>query len=289
MKNSNNRPAMSPTSLARLLFRGLGSSRRVLTRRVLLLAVGLWAALIGATLSAQTVTPVDVDDKKPEQPVLHYYDKHGDPLKEPVLFLATLDTVQKAKSGPVYPCYNGVTVGVNFMDAIMMLAGQKYCNFNIEANVSLWNWLFPAVEVGLGRADSRPEEMNFRYKSNWDPFFKLGFDYNFLYKSNPAYKVYIGYRVGWSRTTYSVTDVTISSGYWDETFHPELTDNHATAWYGEALAGLKVNLWKGLGLGWSLRYRHKYHVTEPRDAKVWFIPGYGASHFAATFALYYTF
>lgn len=240
-------------------------------------------------LCAQTVTPVDVDDEKPQQPVLHYYDKHGDPLDEPVLFLATLDTVAKAKSGPVYPVYNGVTVGFNFMDAIMMLAGQKYCNFNIEANVSLWNWLFPVVEVGLGRANSRPEELNFRYKTGWNPFVKIGFDYNFLYKSNPAYKVYIGYRAGWCHTTYDITDVTVSSAYWDETKHPQLLGNQATGWYGEAVAGLKVNLVKGLGLGWSLRYRHKYHVTHPATATVWFLPGYGAAHFAATFALYYTF
>lgn len=258
-----------------------------LLRRLTVL-VGVVAVLV-ATGRAQTVTPVDVDDHKPEAPVLHYYDKHGDPLAEPVLFLATLDSVQKAKPGPVYPKFNGVTVGLNFMDAIMMLAGQKYCNFNIEANVSLWNWLFPAVEFGFGRADSRPEENNFRYKSKLDPFVKIGFDYNFLYKSSPDYKVYVGYRVGWCRTIYSITDITVSSDYWGETLHPDLLDNRATAWYGEAVAGLKVNLWKGLGLGWSLRYRHKYHVSDPATAKAWFLPGYGSSHFAATLALYYTF
>lgn len=242
-----------------------------------------------AGLRAQTITPVDVDDHKPEQPVLHYYDKHGEPLAEPVLFLATLDTVQKAKSGPVYPCFNGGSVGFNFIDAVMMLAGQKYCSFNIEASVSLWNWLFPAVEFGFGRADSRPEENNFRYTSKWGPFVKIGFDYNFLYKSNPAYKVYIGYRAAWCMTDYSITDITVSSGYWDETFHPELTDNRAHAFYGEAVAGLKVGIWKGLGLGWSLRYRHKYKVSRPETANVWFLPGYGVSALGATFAVYWTF
>ena len=43
----------------------------------------------------RTVTPVDIDEKKPRT-VLHYYDKHGDPLAEPVMFIATLDTVTKA-------------------------------------------------------------------------------------------------------------------------------------------------------------------------------------------------
>ena len=75
------------------------------------------------------VTPVDIDDKK-QTPVLHYYDKHGDPLDEPVMFLATLDTVTKAKSRPVYPLYNGVSVGLNFADAVMMAFKQRYASFD---------------------------------------------------------------------------------------------------------------------------------------------------------------
>lgn len=261
------------------------------SNRIFRILISVLVPMVCVFLSgrAQNVTPVDVDDHKPDQPILHYYDKHGELLKEPVLFLATLDTVQKVKSGPVFPVYNGFQVGINFMDAIMMLTGQKYCNFNIEANISLWNWLFPTVEFGFGRANSRPEENNFKYTSKWDPFVKVGFDYNFLYKSNPAYRVFIGYRVGWCSTRFSITDVTISSDYWGETFHPDLPDNHATAWYGEALVGLRVGLFKGLGLGWTLRYRYKYHVSEPKYAKVWFLPGYGSSHFGATLSLSYEF
>ena len=30
-----------------------------------------------------TLTPVDIDREKPEQPALHYYDKHGNPLQTP--------------------------------------------------------------------------------------------------------------------------------------------------------------------------------------------------------------
>ena len=70
------------------------------------------------------ITPIDTDDQKPVT-VLHYYDKHGNPLDEPVLFLATLDTVSKPKSSPVYPLYDGISVGVNFADLIMRMAGQR--------------------------------------------------------------------------------------------------------------------------------------------------------------------
>ncbi|MDE7097043.1 MAG: hypothetical protein K2O47_06085, partial [Muribaculaceae bacterium] len=38
-----------------------------------------------------TITPVESDDEAPPQPVLHYYDKHGDKLDTPVYYLAELD------------------------------------------------------------------------------------------------------------------------------------------------------------------------------------------------------
>ena len=66
----------------------------------------------------QKITPVDNDPTKPRQPILHYYDKHGEPLDEPVLFLADLDTVKQASPGPVYPLWESVSVGVNFFDGV---------------------------------------------------------------------------------------------------------------------------------------------------------------------------
>ncbi len=69
-------------------------------------AVGLG---IFPAMGQKKITPVDKDPTKPRQPVLHYYDKHGEPLDEPVLFLADLDTVAKVKSGPVYPLLQSVS------------------------------------------------------------------------------------------------------------------------------------------------------------------------------------
>ena len=97
------------------------------------------------------ITPVDNDPEKPTQPVLHYYDKHGNPLEEPVLFLADLDTVTNVKSAPVYPLLYSANIGFNFFDAIMMLAGQKHGSFDLQASLSLHNWFEPVVELGLGK------------------------------------------------------------------------------------------------------------------------------------------
>lgn len=247
----------------------------------------------GRNRPVRKITPVDVDDQKRE-PVLHYYDKHGELLDEPVLFLATLDTVTKPKSKPIYPKFNGVSVGVNFADAIMMAFGQKFGSYDVWADVSLWNWLFPVVEAGIGYADATPENKNFTYKVSPSFYCKLGVNYNFLYKSNPDYQLYLGLRAGMSNFGWSARNVTVNSDYWQESQKFNLTGMRSTAFWGEVLAGIKVKIAGGFSLGWNVRWRVPFSIGKAkpdglpdgmealRISKPWFIPGYGG-HSAITF------
>ncbi len=241
-------------------------------RAILMAMVLMLAALTGR--GQETVTPVDVDDDAPRV-VLHYYDKHGDQLVEPVRFLATLDTVRHVRPGPAYPLYNGTSIGVNFGDLLMMAFGQKYASFDVHADVSLHNWFFPTVEAGIGMARSTPENGNFTYITHPAFYAKVGVNYNFLYKSNPDYQLYLGLRAGFSSFSYDVDDITISDPYWDEEQHFNMRGLRSTAWWGEALLGLKVKIVGCFSLGWSVRVHTPFSVSKSGGSKPWYIPGYG--------------
>lgn len=248
--------------------------------------------LLGANggLFAQDITPVDVDTQKPEQPRLHYYDKHGNKLDQPVYFLAETDTVAKASPKSPWPLFNGVTVGFNFFDAIMLIAGQSYASFDINAAVSLHNWFFPTLEMGLGFADNRQETSSMVYKTKPSPFIRLGIDYNFLYKSSPDYKAGVGIRFGWAHPSYEILDASVSTPYWGQQSQFNITNQSVNAWFGEAVASVKVKIWKNISLGWSARYRFKMKIPNASNSIPWFIPGYGGtSALTATFSLMYTF
>lgn len=239
--------------------------------------------------AAQKITPVDNDPTKPKQPVLHYYDKHGNPLDEPVLFLADLDTVKKQGPKAVYPLMESMSFGFNFFDAVMLAAGQKHASFDFWAQLSLWNWLQPVVEVGIGYADSRPEEGNFCYKGKPSFYGKVGFNYNFLYKSKPDYQFHIGLRAGYSSFKYDITDITVNSSYWDQSNNFSILNQKAHAFYGQFLIGLKVKIWKQISMGWDIRYRFKFSGSNGSNSVPWFIPGYGtASALSASFSVIYT-
>lgn len=235
------------------------------------------------------VSPVDIDRDKPQQPVMHYYDRHGNELQTPVRFLTELDTVTHVKAGPKYPAYNGVSVGVNIFDPIMMLVGQRRLNIDVSASVSLFNWFFPVVELGMGYADANPEDGRCHIKVKPTLYGKLGFNYNFVYKSNPDYQVFFGFRAGLADFSYTVTDIKAGSDYYDIAHGADLTDVHTTCWYGQIVAGVNVKIYKCFSMGWTGRYGFKFKTTSSREGvEPWYVPGFGAGPMTATYSLIFT-
>ena len=222
-----------------------------------------------------SITPVDIDDQK--QPVqLYYYDKHGEKLDEPVRFLALLDTVTVAKAGPEYPLYNGITVRAGIGDLIFKIAGQKCVSPSVAAEVSLHNWCFPYLEAGIGWGD--PATSKYKFHIPPSLFGKIGINYNFLYKSDPAYRPYIGIAAGGSIFNY---DTETLNG--DESLH-----HKGKALYGEINAGIQVKIVAGFALGWNFSYRIKFK-TSANTVAPRFIPGYGTGHINLGINAYYSF
>lgn len=260
----------------------------MLTRILIILALAL--PLKG--MAQRNVTPVESDDKKPQAPTLHYYDKHGNPLEEPVLFLATLDTVTNTSNAakPVYPRLHAIDFGLNFIDGILLCAGQKYGGADLWASLSMWNWVLPTVELGLGGAKNTPEGLNFTYKASPSFYAKIGADYNFLYKSDPACKLLAGFRVGFSSFSYTLSDITVSTPFFNQSASFSLPAQSATSLYGEVAAGIRVNIRKQWSLGWTFRYKFLFHCSDGENSSPWYIPGFGArnTRIGATFSVIYT-
>ncbi len=233
------------------------------------------------------ITPVESDDEAPPQPVLHYYDKHGERLEKPVLYLAELDTATKVRPKSPYPLYNGVTVGVNFADAVMTAIGQTHSSYDISAMVSLHNWFFPTVEAGIGWGHHTENNDLFKVKAKPSMFAKIGLNYNFLYKSNPDYMAYLGLRFGVAQCKWDKTDIHYTNEEGETVYSPNEMDQRCTSMFGEVLAGLKVKIAGGFSLGWNVRYKLGLHSSGGKDP--WFVPGYGTGPIWFSFCAYWPF
>lgn len=191
---------------------------------------------------------------------------------------------------PRYPMLTQATFGVSVGDALLMAFGQKYGNFGVSATLNMWNRLQPEVELGVGFANNTPDDMNFTYKGKLAPYFKLGANYNFTFKNDPKYQVYAGVRIGFSTFKFDVTDAAYTDHYWGESVPFALKGQSAHALWGEFLAGLRVQLWRSVSMGWQARYHGIFTEKKNTQAQPWFIPGYGdrGKRFAFTMSIYYT-
>lgn len=266
-------------------------------------------AVAGTALMAQRritpVTPIPVAGRETRQQpdtaesldparLVHFHDANGNVvLVDTVTGLEVPDTVGLGRDSVPrmeYPLWHAVSVGVDLWDPVMRAFGQHYGLIGFSAGVNLHNRYRPMVEVGLGDASYTPEEGNFTYKGKMAPYFKIGMDYNFLYNSNPAYEMFAGVRFGFSPFSYEITNVTVNSPYWDETGGFDIPSQSVTASYFEFLVGIKVNVWRGFSLGWTLKYHSVMNDGKPRYGKPWYIPGFGTrgSSWAGGFSIYYT-
>ena len=93
-----------------------------------------------------------------------------------------------------YPLLTDMALGLNFAEPLFMAFGQTYASADVNATLNMWNRLQPTVELGLGWAKSTPDDMNFTYHGKPSPYFKVGANYNFLFKNSPDYQAYLGLR-----------------------------------------------------------------------------------------------
>ena len=184
-----------------------------------------------------------------------------------------------------YPLLTDLSIGVNFAEPIFMAFGQSYTSADINATLNMWNRLQPTIELGLGWAKNTPDDMNFTYRGKPSPYFKVGVNYNFLFKNSPDYQALVGLRLGYSTFGYDITDVNYHSGYWQEDIGLDIRGERSHALWGEAGVGLKVKLFDQFSMGWMIRYHGIFNYGKNDHSKPWFIPGYGPRSSSLGFSL----
>ena len=184
-----------------------------------------------------------------------------------------------------YPLLTDVAIGLNIAEPLFMAFGQSYASADVSATLNMWNRLQPTVELGLGWAKSTPDDMNYTYHGKPSPYFKVGANYNFLFKNSPDYQAYLGIRLGYSTFTYDITDVRYLNSYWDEVLPGEIKGERSHALWGEAGAGLRAKLYGPISMGWMIRYHGIFNYGKSDHSRPWFIPGYGPRNGSLGFSL----
>ena len=178
--------------------------------------------------------------------------------------------------------FRGLSVHADVGSPIISLLGGYARSYEVQLDVNLYRRLYPIFEIGY--ATARKEAVSKIVYDTKAPFFRVGLNYGLLKpfrddgteRSVICYP-FVGLRYAFSPVTYNLSNVEIKDEYWGTVAVEDFMNNVKYAGWMEVLGGVRVDLFKGLTLGWSIRLKTFLHTSAPDKSYVWYVPGYGKS------------
>lgn len=194
---------------------------------------------------------------------------------------------EEQKDIPQYPLYNGISVGVDLWGIGSKLLGGDNLNTEVAIDVNLKNRFFPIMELGFGSSDVEGDK-GIKYKAK-APYFRLGMDYNALYKKKHGHMIMVGARYGFSSFKYDIQALSLDDPIFgggvgnpnleDDIWGGSLPYNHsgmkATLHWLEICLGIRAHIWKNVYMGWALRMKYKLSESIDSHGNPFQVPGYG--------------
>ncbi|MDR1003952.1 MAG: DUF6048 family protein [Prevotellaceae bacterium] len=200
---------------------------------------------------------------------------------------------EKADAAPYFTLYNGTTIGVDLWGIGGKVLGSDFLSSEVAIDVNLKNRFFPVLEAGYGTTNATADNGT-HYQSS-APYFRIGLNYNILYKKNFKNYFFIGARYAFSPFSYHITSVSAddTSVSADGTSlsadsNPNLPDNvwgdatppfdhrmKGSMHWLEIYGGIRARIWKSLYMGWGIRMKYRLSSSGGTNGDPWYVPGFG--------------
>lgn len=173
---------------------------------------------------------------------------------------------------------NGVIVQYDIASLIssFLSNGETYSTEG-GVQIDLNHKYYPIVELGLGGANKLSAD-NIGFKTN-GLFGRIGVDINLLKPKKDAKlsnNLFLaGARIGFTNFSYDITNVSITDNYWGGTEILNYPNQSATKFWFEIVAGVRVEVFKNIFMGWTVRNKNLLNQDKDGEISSWYIPGFG--------------
>jgi hypothetical protein len=172
---------------------------------------------------------------------------------------------------------NKIRLGLDLLKPILSSSEGDNLNYEIVGDLQLTENVYLAGEYGLVDKVIEDENINFNSTGN---FLRIGFDYNMFENwIGMDNSIYVGLRYGTSSFSSKILDYNVRNK--DSYFSNLVTDEFQTIEYSnlsgnwiEILLGIKVETFKNVYLGLSLRLNKLLSDKKPDNFGNLFIPGF---------------
>ena len=172
---------------------------------------------------------------------------------------------------------NKIRLGFDLLKPVLSSSEGDNLNYEIVGDLQLTKNIYLAGEYGLVDKIIEDENINFNSKGS---FLRIGFDYNMFENwIGMDNSIYVGLRYGTSSFSSKILDYNVRNK--DSYFSNLVTNEFQTIEYSnlsgnwiEILLGIKVETFKNVYLGLSLRLNKLLSDTKPDNFGNLFIPGF---------------
>tara|TARA_B100000886_G_scaffold226592_1_gene157899 strand:- start:111 stop:833 length:723 start_codon:yes stop_codon:yes gene_type:complete len=172
---------------------------------------------------------------------------------------------------------NKIRLGVDIYKPIKSSSEGNNLNYEIVADLQITENLYLAAEYGLIDRLIEDENINFNSKGS---FLRFGFDYN-MFKNwvGMDNAIFLGLRYGSSNFSNKIESYNIrnSDAYFSnivDNNYQTINHSNLTGSWLEILAGVKVETFNNIYLGFSLRLNKLLSTKKPDNFDNLFIPGF---------------
>ena len=194
---------------------------------------------------------------------------------------------EKTEPEVTYPLMNGIDVGVDILSPVLKAFGSDFMSAEAMVDVNLYNRFFPTVEIGYGGGKSM-NDYDVSIKSS-APYFRLGIDYNTLWKKAHCNLLLVGLRYGLGSGKYDVTvpnltdpeyvggaeQTNLTDPIWKDTSNFVHEGMKFTMHWIEFTVGIRANVAKRIKMGLMLRIKYKLKASTDTYGDPYYIPGFG--------------
>jgi hypothetical protein len=195
------------------------------------------------------------------------------------LFTATVHAQKASNDSIEVPLWQGFELETDIVPlATNFLNDSRTFRYEASVRFNLQNKYYPVVEAGYeGHHKALFQGINY---DGQGMFYRLGVDLNLMRSASATplkNKLLVGARLAMSHQEYNIREMRVRNQYTNTNERLDILGlDHQSFWF-EIVAGIRINIFKGATLGWTVRNKNPIGQAAPGELNPWYIPGYGIS------------
>lgn len=144
--------------------------------------------------------------------------------------------------------------------------------FEIFADTELKYKFFPTIEVGFNKVNQETEKYNYDMQGY---YFRVGVNYNMVKYQHPTDRniFYVGLRYAYSNF-YQQANGIILENEWG-VLESKFPKNICSTLWAEGVIGIQGEILKNLFLGFCIRVKTRFNMSNTQYLTPYFVPGFG--------------